>query len=71
MKDLEFALVMRQLAEQISPGTPPEAAAVWTRGVLRERIAGNESAARVVWITELVAAAAMLVMAVLILPWQS
>ncbi len=71
MNDLEFGRVMRQLAEQVSPGTAPEAAAVWTRGVLRERIAANECAARVVWITELVAAAAMLAMGVLILPWQS
>ncbi len=70
MNDLEFGRVMRQLAAQVSPGTPPEAAAVWARAALRERIAANERAARVVWMTELVAAAAMLVMAVLVLPWQ-
>ncbi len=71
MNDLEFAQVMRRLAEQISPGAPPEGAAVWARAALRERIAANERAARVVWMAELVAAAAMLVVAVLILPWRS
>jgi len=71
MNDLEFAQVMRQLAEQVVTGTPPGAAAVWARAALRERIAANECAARVVWITELAAAAALVVMAVLILPWRS
>jgi hypothetical protein len=70
MNDLEFTRVMRQLAEQVGSGTPPGAAAVWTRAVIRERIAANERAARVVWMTEVGAAAALLVTAVLILPWR-
>lgn len=70
MNDLEFARVMRQLAKQVGPSTPPGAAAVWTRAVIRERIAANERAARIVWMTEVVAAAALLVAAVLMLPWR-
>ncbi len=70
MNDHEFAQVMRRLAGQASPGVQSEAAAVWARATLREQITANERAARVVWMTELVAAAAMLVMAVLTLPWR-
>ena len=70
MNDVEFARVMRQLAAQGTAGTPPEAARVWARAALGQRIAANETAARVVWITELAGAAALLVMAVLILPWR-
>ena len=70
MNDLEFARAMRQLAGQVVSGTPPGAAAVWARAALRERIAANECAARVVWMTELAAAALLLVLAVLILPWR-
>ncbi len=71
MNDLEFAQAMRQLARQAVAGAPPDAASVWVRAALRRRIAANESAARVVWISELAGAAALLVMAVLILPWRS
>ena len=70
MNDPEFAGFMRQLAKQVGPSTPPGAAAVWTRAVIRERIAANERAARVVWMTEVIAAAALLVAAVMILPWR-